>query len=123
MSLLVCRLQDMVRKSEQGLGTAEGHISSLQENQEILQKELELTRTRLRETTDSLYNVEGELEQERQQHDAMIVAMREEEKFKVDRMAHDLEIKWTENLRQVFSPLPCLFIKKDELNVIIVLLL
>ncbi|XP_048348101.1 protein FAM184A isoform X4 [Sphaerodactylus townsendi] len=101
----VCRLQDMVRKSEQGLGTAEGHISSLQENQEILQKELELTRTRLRETTDSLYNVEGELEQERQQHDAMIVAMREEEKFKVDRMAHDLEIKWTENLRQECSKL------------------
>jgi len=31
----------------------------------------------------------------------MIAAMREEEKFKVDRMARDLEIKWTENLRQV----------------------
>ncbi|KAM6355291.1 protein FAM184A isoform 1-T1 [Podargus strigoides] len=96
----VCRLQDLVRKSEQGLGTAEGHISSLQEAQEILQKELELTRGRLRETTDSLYSVEGELDQERQQHEAMIAAMREEEKFKVDRMARDLEIKWTENLRQ-----------------------
>ncbi|KAJ7399060.1 protein FAM184A isoform X1 [Pitangus sulphuratus] len=55
---VVCRLQDLVRKSEQGLGTAEGHISSLQEAQEILQKELELTRARLRETTDSLYSVE-----------------------------------------------------------------
>ncbi|XP_062426914.1 protein FAM184A isoform X2 [Rhea pennata] len=96
----VCRLQDLVRKSEQGLGTAEGHISSLQEAQEILQKELELTRARLRETTDSLYSVEGELDQERQQHEVMIAAMREEEKFKVDRMARDLEIKWTENLRQ-----------------------
>ncbi|XP_042743100.1 protein FAM184A [Lagopus leucura] len=96
----VCRLQDLVRKSEQGLGTAEGHISSLQEAQEILQKELELTRARLRETTDSLYNIEGELDQERQQHEIMIAAMREEEKFKVDRMARDLEIKWTENLRQ-----------------------
>ncbi|XP_056344437.1 protein FAM184A isoform X4 [Oenanthe melanoleuca] len=96
----VCRLQDLVRKSEQGLGTAEGHISSLQEAQEILQKELELTRARLRETADSLYSVEGELDQERQQHEAMIAAMREEEKFKVDRMARDLEIKWTENLRQ-----------------------
>ncbi|XP_050172031.1 protein FAM184A isoform X5 [Myiozetetes cayanensis] len=96
----VCRLQDLVRKSEQGLGTAEGHISSLQEAQEILQKELELTRARLRETTDSLYSVEGELDQERQQHEAMIAAMREEEKFKVDRMARDLEIKWTENLRR-----------------------
>ncbi|XP_034621680.1 protein FAM184A [Trachemys scripta elegans] len=101
----VCRLQDLVRKSEQGLGTAEGHISNLQETQEILQKELELTRARLRETTDSLYNVEGELEQERQQHEAKISAMREEEKMKVDRMARDLEIKWTENLRQECSKL------------------
>ncbi|XP_006123127.2 protein FAM184A isoform X3 [Pelodiscus sinensis] len=101
----VCRLQDLVRKSEKGLGTAEGHISNLQEAQEILQKELELTRARLRETTDSLYNVEGELERERQQHEVMISAMREEEKIKVDRMAHDLEIKWTENLRQECSKL------------------
>lgn len=46
--------------------------------------------------------MQGELDQERQQHEAMIAAMREEEKFKVDRMARDLEIKWTENLRQVF---------------------
>ncbi|XP_066469947.1 protein FAM184A isoform X2 [Tiliqua scincoides] len=101
----VSRLQELIRKSEQGLGTAEGHISNLQETQEILQKELELTRARLRETTDSLYNVEGELDQERQQHETMIVAMREEEKFKVDRMARDLEIKWTENLRQECSKL------------------
>ncbi|XP_038250864.1 protein FAM184A isoform X1 [Dermochelys coriacea] len=101
----VCRLQNLVRKSEQGLGAAEGHISNLQETQEILQKELELTRAKLRETTDSLYNIEGELEQERQQHEAKISAMREEEKMKVDRMAHDLEIKWTENLRQECSKL------------------
>lgn len=45
--------------------------------------------------------LQGELDQERQQHEVMIAAMREEEKFKVDRMARDLEIKWTENLRQV----------------------
>ncbi|XP_077669129.1 protein FAM184A isoform X2 [Eretmochelys imbricata] len=101
----VCRLQDQVRKSEQGLGAAEGHISNLQETQEILQKELELSKARLRETTESLYNIEGELEQERQQHEAKISAMREEEKMKVDRMARDLEIKWTENLRQECSKL------------------
>ncbi|XP_013916302.1 PREDICTED: protein FAM184A isoform X2 [Thamnophis sirtalis] len=93
-------LQDVLKKSEQGLSTAEGHISSLQETQEILQKELELTQAKLRETADSLYNVEGELNQERQHHEAMIVTMREEEKLKLDRMARDLEIKWTENLRQ-----------------------
>nr|XP_048700643.1 protein FAM184A isoform X5 [Caretta caretta] len=101
----VCCLQDQVRKSEQGLGAAEGHISNLQETQEILQKELELSKARLRETTESLYNIEGELEQERQQHEAKISAMREEEKMKVDRMARDLEIKWTENLRHECSKL------------------
>ncbi|XP_026522044.1 protein FAM184A [Notechis scutatus] len=93
-------LQDVLKRSEQGLSTAEGHISSLQETQEILQKELELTQAKLRETADSLYNVEGELNQERQHHEAMIITMREEEKLKLDRMARDLEIKWTENLRQ-----------------------
>lgn len=28
--------------------------------------------------------------------------MKEEEKLRVDKMAHDLEIKWTENLRYIF---------------------
>lgn len=51
-------LQEVLKKSEQGLSTAEGHISNLQEAQEILQKELELTQAKLRETADSLYNVE-----------------------------------------------------------------
>ncbi|EPY78494.1 Temporarily Assigned Gene name family member-like protein, partial [Camelus ferus] len=47
----------------------------------------------------------GELEQERQQHEETLAAMKEEEKLRVDRMAHDLEIKWTENLRQECSKL------------------
>ncbi|XP_008951172.2 protein FAM184A isoform X4 [Pan paniscus] len=98
-------LQDMVRKSEQGLGSAEGLIASLQDSQERLQNELDLTKDSLKETKDALLNVEGELEQERQQHEETIAAMKEEEKLKVDKMAHDLEIKWTENLRQECSKL------------------
>ncbi|XP_013372096.1 PREDICTED: protein FAM184A isoform X2 [Chinchilla lanigera] len=42
----------------------------------------------------------AELERERHQHEETLAAMKEEEKLRVDRMAHDLEIKWTENLRQ-----------------------
>ncbi|XP_030665479.1 protein FAM184A isoform X2 [Nomascus leucogenys] len=99
------RLQDLVRKSEQGLGSAEGLIASLQDSQERLQNELDLTKDSLKETKDALLNVEGELEQERQQHEETIAAMKEEEKLKVDKMAHDLEIKWTENLRQECSKL------------------
>ncbi|KAF7253499.1 hypothetical protein EYD10_00613 [Varanus komodoensis] len=109
------RLQDLVRKSEQGLGTAEGHISNLQETQEILQKELELTRTRLRETTDSLYNVEGELDQERQQHEAMIVAMREEEKFKeCSKLREELRLQHEEDKKSAMTQL--LQLKEREKN-------
>uniref|UniRef100_A0A2K6PLS5 Family with sequence similarity 184 member A n=1 Tax=Rhinopithecus roxellana TaxID=61622 RepID=A0A2K6PLS5_RHIRO len=104
------RLQDLVRKSEQGLGSAEGLIASLQDSQERLQNELDLTKDSLKETKDALLNVEGELEQERQQHEETIAAMKEDEKLKVDKMAHDLEIKWTENLRQECSKL------RDELR-------
>ncbi|XP_073931669.1 protein FAM184A isoform X3 [Castor canadensis] len=110
------RLQDLVRKSEQGLGSAEGLIASLQDSQERLQNELDLTKGRLKETKHTLLNVEAgihckvfvlqaELEQERHQHEETLAAMKEEEKVKVDKMAHDLEIKWTENLRQECSKL------------------
>nr|XP_034380418.1 protein FAM184A isoform X7 [Arvicanthis niloticus] len=52
------RLQDLVRKSEQGLGSAEGLIASLQDSQERLQSELDLTKGRLKETKDALLSVE-----------------------------------------------------------------
>ncbi|XP_045698474.1 protein FAM184A isoform X6 [Phyllostomus hastatus] len=99
------RLQDLVRKSEQGLGSAEGLIASLQDSQERLQSELDSTKGRLKETKEALLNVESELEQERQQHEEALAAVKGEEKLRVDRMAHDLEIKWTENLRQECSKL------------------
>ncbi|KAM8790228.1 protein FAM184A [Rhynchonycteris naso] len=98
-------LQDLVRKSEQGLGSAEGLIASLQDAQERLQNELDLTRGRLKETKDALLNVERELEQERHQHEETLSALKGEEELRVDRMAHDLKIKWTENLRQECSKL------------------
>ncbi|XP_043746296.1 protein FAM184A isoform X4 [Cervus elaphus] len=99
------RLQEMVSKSEQGLGSAEGLIASLQDSQERLQNELDLTKGRLKETKDALSNVESKLEQERRQHEETLAAMKEEEKLQVDKMAHDLEMKWTENLRQECSKL------------------
>nr|XP_045014983.1 protein FAM184A isoform X6 [Jaculus jaculus] len=97
------RLQNLVRKSEQGLGSAEGLIASLQDSQNRLQSELDVTKSRLKETKDTLVNVEAVLEHERHQHEAELAAVKKEEKLRVDRMAHDLEIKWTENLRQECS--------------------
>ncbi|XP_052020233.1 protein FAM184A [Apodemus sylvaticus] len=99
------RLQDLVKKSEQGLGSAEGLIASLQDSQGRLQSELDLTKGRLKETKDALLNVEAELQRERHEHEQTLAAMKEGEKLRVDRMAHDLEIKWTENLRQECSKL------------------
>ncbi|XP_075059093.1 protein FAM184A isoform X2 [Mixophyes fleayi] len=96
----VCRLQDLVKKSEQGLGSAECHISSLKDAQERIQNELDVTRERLRETSDSLFAVQGELEKERHHHETFITSMREEERLKIDKVARDLELKWTETLRQ-----------------------
>nr|XP_045014980.1 protein FAM184A isoform X3 [Jaculus jaculus] len=100
---MIGRLQNLVRKSEQGLGSAEGLIASLQDSQNRLQSELDVTKSRLKETKDTLVNVEAVLEHERHQHEAELAAVKKEEKLRVDRMAHDLEIKWTENLRQECS--------------------
>ncbi|XP_069462710.1 protein FAM184A isoform X2 [Ambystoma mexicanum] len=96
----IARLQDLVKNNNQDLGSAERHISSLKESQEKLEEDLNRTRATLRETSDSLLSIQKELEKERQQHEAMLCTTREEEKFKVDKIARDLELKWTENLRQ-----------------------
>ncbi|KAM4693996.1 protein FAM184A [Discoglossus pictus] len=101
----ISRLQDLVKKSEQGLGSAECHITSLKDAQDRLQNELDVTRERLRETSDSLFAVQGEIEKERQQHEAVVSASREEERLKLDKVARDLELKWTETLRQECSKL------------------
>ncbi|XP_006778488.1 PREDICTED: protein FAM184A isoform X7 [Myotis davidii] len=101
----VGRLRDLVRKSEQGLGSAEGLIASLQDSQGRLQDELDLTKRRLQEAKDALLKVESERDRERQQHEETLAALKGEETLRVDKMAQDLEIKWTENLRQECSKL------------------
>uniref|UniRef100_A0A8C5QCB9 Family with sequence similarity 184 member A n=1 Tax=Leptobrachium leishanense TaxID=445787 RepID=A0A8C5QCB9_9ANUR len=96
----ISRLQDLVNKSEQGLGTAECHITSLKDAQDRLQNELDVTRGRLRDTSDSLFAVQGELGKEKQQHEAKLSTIREDERLKMEKLARDLELKWTETLRQ-----------------------
>uniref|UniRef100_A0A8B9KRC5 Family with sequence similarity 184 member A n=1 Tax=Astyanax mexicanus TaxID=7994 RepID=A0A8B9KRC5_ASTMX len=96
----VSRLQEIVKEGEQGLGSAKGHISSLKEAQEKLLEELDATRARLRETTNLLTALQGEMETQKQQHEAKLITTKEEEKLKMDKMALELELKWTETLRQ-----------------------
>ncbi|XP_051954091.1 protein FAM184A-like isoform X1 [Xyrauchen texanus] len=96
----VSRLQELVKQGEQGLGSAEGHIASLKDAQKKLLEELDATRARLRETSNLLTALQGEMETQKQQHDAKLISTKEEEKLKMDKMALELELKWTESLRQ-----------------------
>uniref|UniRef100_A0A8C5G287 Protein FAM184A/B N-terminal domain-containing protein n=1 Tax=Gouania willdenowi TaxID=441366 RepID=A0A8C5G287_GOUWI len=43
---------------------------------------------------------QGELETQKRQHEAKLITTKEEEKLKMDKMALELELKWTETLRQ-----------------------
>uniref|UniRef100_A0A8C8JI40 Protein FAM184A/B N-terminal domain-containing protein n=1 Tax=Oncorhynchus tshawytscha TaxID=74940 RepID=A0A8C8JI40_ONCTS len=100
--LLVLRLQELVKEGEQGMGTAEGHITNLKEAQDKLAEELDATRARLRETSNLLtaLQVRGEMEAQKKQHEAKVITTKEDEKLKMDKMALELELKWTETLRQ-----------------------
>ncbi|XP_032441487.1 protein FAM184A isoform X1 [Xiphophorus hellerii] len=96
----VYRLQQEVLKGEEDFGTAEGQISTLKEAQDKLLEELDATRARLRETSNLLTALQGELETQKRQHEAKLITTKEEEKHKMDKMALELELKWTETLRQ-----------------------
>lgn len=47
---------------------------------------------------------QGELETQKRQHEAKLITTKEEEKHKMDKMALELELKWTETLRCVCVP-------------------
>uniref|UniRef100_A0A8C3AYP2 Family with sequence similarity 184 member A n=1 Tax=Cyclopterus lumpus TaxID=8103 RepID=A0A8C3AYP2_CYCLU len=49
---------------------------------------------------DRLSVSQGELEIQKRQHEAKLITTKEEEKHKMDKMALELELKWTETLRQ-----------------------
>ncbi|XP_028254207.1 protein FAM184A isoform X2 [Parambassis ranga] len=96
----VSRLQQEVQQREQDLGTSEGQISTLKDAQDKLLEELDATRARLRETSTLLTALQEELETQKRQHEAKLITTKEEEKLKMDKMALELELKWTETLRQ-----------------------
>ncbi|XP_034055335.1 LOW QUALITY PROTEIN: protein FAM184A-like [Gymnodraco acuticeps] len=96
----VVRLQQEVQQGEQDMGSAEGTICTLKEAQDKLLEELDATRARLRETSNLLTALQGELEIQKRHHEAKIITTKEEEKLKMDKMALELELKWTETLRQ-----------------------
>ncbi|KAI1895712.1 hypothetical protein AGOR_G00109070 [Albula goreensis] len=96
----VTRLQERVQQGELGLSAAQGHITSLKEAQEKLLTELDATRARLRETSNLLTALQGQMETQKQEHEAKLLAVKCEEKLKMDKTALELELKWTETLRQ-----------------------
>ncbi|KAK1795616.1 hypothetical protein P4O66_001112 [Electrophorus voltai] len=48
----------------------------------------------------ALQFISGEMEAQTQQHEAKLISTKEEEKHRMDKMALELELKWTETLRQ-----------------------
>ncbi|XP_019899959.2 protein FAM184A isoform X1 [Esox lucius] len=95
----VSHLQELVKESEQNLGSAHSRISSLKDTQEKLCIELDATRARVRETSNLLTDLQEEIETQKQQHEAKLMSIRTEEKQKIDKMAEELDQKWTETLR------------------------
>ncbi|KAJ3606434.1 hypothetical protein NHX12_025955, partial [Muraenolepis orangiensis] len=96
----VCLLQEQVCHGEESACSADGQISTLKEAQDKLLEELDATRARLRETSNLLTALQGEMEMQKRHHEAKLITTREEEKLKMDKMALELELKWTETLRQ-----------------------
>ncbi|XP_061571639.1 protein FAM184A-like isoform X2 [Cololabis saira] len=96
----VSHLQELVREGEQNLSSAQNQISCLKDTQEKLRIELDATRARVRETSNLLTDLQEEIETQKQQHEARVMAIRTEEKQKMDKMADDLDQKWREALRE-----------------------
>uniref|UniRef100_A0A671UZV7 Family with sequence similarity 184 member Aa n=1 Tax=Sparus aurata TaxID=8175 RepID=A0A671UZV7_SPAAU len=96
----VSHLQELVREGEQNLSSAQTQISCLRETQEKLKIELDATRSRVRETSNLLTDLQEEIETQRQQHEARVMSIRTEEKQKMDKMADDLDQKWRDALRE-----------------------
>lgn len=96
----VSHLQELVKEGEQNLDSAHSHISSLKDTQEKLCIELDTTRARVRETSNLLTDLQEEIETQKQQHEARVMSIRTEEKQKIDKMAEDLDQKWTYALRE-----------------------
>uniref|UniRef100_A0A674PIY8 Family with sequence similarity 184 member Aa n=1 Tax=Takifugu rubripes TaxID=31033 RepID=A0A674PIY8_TAKRU len=95
----VSHLQELVREKEQNLGSAQTQINCLRETQEKLKIELDATRSRVRETSNLLTDLQEEIDSQRQQHEARVMSIRTEEKQKMDKMANDLDQKWRDALR------------------------
>ncbi|XP_035277398.1 protein FAM184A-like isoform X2 [Anguilla anguilla] len=93
-------LQEKVHQGELAFTSAQSHIASLKAAQEKLLTELDATRARLRETSNLLTALQSQMETQKEEHEARLVAVKTEEKLKMDKTALDLELKWTETLRQ-----------------------
>ncbi|ROJ78750.1 Protein FAM184A [Anabarilius grahami] len=95
----VSHLKDLVKESEENLDSAESHISCLKDSQEKLLIELDATRARVRETSNLLTDLQEEIETQKQQHEARVIAIKTEEKQKMDKITEELDLKWTDALR------------------------
>ncbi|XP_030644009.1 protein FAM184A [Chanos chanos] len=95
----VSHLEDIVKEKEDGLRSSESQITCLKQTQEKLLVELDATRSRVRETSSMLTDLQEEIESQKRKHEARVLSVKSEEKQKMDKMAEDLNLKWTDALR------------------------
>ncbi|XP_041672012.1 protein FAM184A-like [Cheilinus undulatus] len=99
----VIKLQQEVQQRKKDIGAAEGQISTLMKAQKKLMLELDAGRSNLRETSNQLTALQEELESQKHQCEARVVAAIEEEK-----------LKWIQSFKQEFTKLQQKLREKHE---------
>uniref|UniRef100_A0A6Q2XYW1 Protein FAM184A/B N-terminal domain-containing protein n=1 Tax=Esox lucius TaxID=8010 RepID=A0A6Q2XYW1_ESOLU len=90
---LLAEMEQQFERERLSLEEQKKHLrQQLDSNQEVIGNSNSSLKARLRETSNLLTAL--------QQHDAKLITTKEEEKLKMDKMALELELKWTETLRQ-----------------------
>lgn len=95
----VARLSKLVKESEEGLGSASGHINSLKEAAAALKSELDKTRADLKATKISNASLQAEAGRLQLLHTSKSSEWQQELKQQLEKQAAQLDSKWTETMR------------------------
>ncbi|KAK7929164.1 hypothetical protein WMY93_005559 [Mugilogobius chulae] len=78
----------------------EEHKAKLEEANSTLLEELNLTKDNLQKTSTELTALQKELDSQKQQHKAKMIAVKEEGKAKMKKTVKELELQWAENQKR-----------------------
>ncbi|PVD39428.1 hypothetical protein C0Q70_02058 [Pomacea canaliculata] len=101
----VARLSSLVQESENGLGAASSHISSLKDAAATLKAELDKTRTELKNTKLHSASLQVELDKLQLLYNTKSAEWQLELKSLLESLAAELDAKWAETMRTECSKL------------------